>query len=42
MLIGEVNDRVYGSGTGTTKQLAKEDAAKQAFYALGFNMLQDG
>lgn len=29
-----VNNHVCGTGTGTTKQLAKEEAAKEAFLAL--------
>lgn len=32
-----VNGSIYGSGVGTTKQLAKEEAALHAFFALGFD-----
>jgi len=31
-----VNGIEKGQGTGSSKQLAKEEAAKQAFYALGW------
>jgi dsRNA-specific ribonuclease len=31
-----VNDILKGQGHGASKQLAKEDAARQAFYAMGW------
>ncbi|GJJ09876.1 hypothetical protein Clacol_004100 [Clathrus columnatus] len=33
-----VNGHIYGSGIGTTKQLAKEEAAKEAFLALRLDL----
>ena len=32
-----VNNIEKGQGTGPSKQLAKEEAAKQAFYAMGWS-----
>lgn len=33
-----VNNVERGEGSGPSKQIAKEEAAKQAFYAMGWSL----
>jgi len=37
LIASTVNNVEKGQGTGPSKQLAKEDAAKQAYYAMGWS-----